>query len=75
MATLPSTRKEFNADLAKFMVITGDKSYTQEQVKLAFKALTLRYLGLYNVTNTELEDCAMVFKIATDGAIRRGWDL
>jgi hypothetical protein len=75
MATIPSTIKEFNKDLSKFMVIMGDKSYTQEQVSLAFRAVTLRYLGLYDVSKAELEDCAMVFKIATEGARRRGWEL
>jgi hypothetical protein len=75
MATIPSTIAEFNKDLSKFMVIMGDTSYTQEQVALAFRAVTLRYIGLHGVSAAELENCAMVFKIATDGARQRGWDL
>jgi hypothetical protein len=73
MATIPSTIKEFNTDLSKFMIVMGDTSYTQRQVSLAFKAVTLRYLGLRDVSAAELEDCAMVLTIATNGAIARGW--
>jgi hypothetical protein len=75
MATIPSTIKEFNTDLSKFMIIMGDTSYTQEQVSLAFRAVTLRYLGLRDVSAAELEDCAMVLTIATNGARQRGWTL
>jgi hypothetical protein len=75
MATIPSTKKEFNKDIGKFMVIMGDKSHTQEQVALAFRAVTLRYLGLYDVSKADLEECAMVLEITTEGARRRGWEL
>jgi hypothetical protein len=75
MATIPSTKKEFNKDLSKFTVIMGDTSYTQEQVALAFRAVTLRYIGLYDVSTAELETCAMMFQIAMDGARQRGWEL
>lgn len=75
MATIPSTIAEFNKDLSKFMIIMGDTSYTQEQVSLAFRAVTLRYLGLYDVSGAELETCAMMFQIAMDGARQRGWEL
>ena len=75
MATIPSTKAEFNRDFAKFHAAIGDTSHTPEQIKGGFKALTLRYLGLYDVTSEELEACATALEIATNGATARGWDL
>lgn len=75
MSTIPSTKEEFMKDCAKFTRIMGDKSHTQVQVAGAHKALTLRYLGLIDPTADELELCAMHLKIATEGAMARGWEL
>ena len=73
MATIPSTVAEFNADVAKFMVVMGDKSNSQEKVAAAHRCVTLRYLGLTGASNDEIETCAMHLKIVTDGAHARGW--
>jgi hypothetical protein len=75
MATIPSTVAEFNADVVKFMDVSGNKSNSQEKVKAAHKCVTLRYLGLSGVSDDELETCAMHLQIVTEGATRRGWDL
>lgn len=75
MSTIPSTLEEFNKDLSKFMTITGDMSHTQEQVTGAFRAVTLRYLGLYDVTSEELENAASLLTVVSDGALARGWNL
>ena len=75
MSTIPSTIAEFNKDFSKFHAAIGNKSHTQEQIAGGHKALTLRYLGLKDCTDSELEHAAMVLEIATDGALARGWNL
>jgi len=76
MSTIPSTKEEFMKDCAKFTRVMGDKRHTQAQVSGAHKALTLRYLGLTPDTPSEdVELCAMHLKIATEGAMARGWEL
>ena len=75
MATIPSTIAEFRRDCVKFMGIMGDKRHTQEQVAGAHRCLTLRYLGLQDVTQPEVESCALHLRIATEGAHARGWEL
>lgn len=75
MATIPSTIEEFNADVAKFMEVMGVKTNSQEKVKAAHKRVTLRYLGLKDVTDEQANTAAMHLEVATQGAIARGWDL
>lgn len=75
MATIPSTVEEFNKDCAKFIRLQGNKSYSQEAIRGAYKALNLRYLGLTGATDEEVGKCAMFLKIATNGALARGWEL
>jgi hypothetical protein len=73
MATIPSTVAEFNADVVKFMDISSNKNNTQEKVKASHKCVTLRYLGLVNITEEQLNTCAMHLTIVTEGATARGW--
>lgn len=75
MPTIPSTLTEFREDCAKFHRIIGNKRMSQDNVAGAHKALTLRYLGLHGVSDDEVEQCAMYLKIATSGALARGWHL
>lgn len=74
MATIISTPEEFNRDFCKFYAAIGDKSHTQEQIAGAYKALTLRYLGLVGDTE-DIERCAGFLEIAIKGAVARGWSL
>ncbi len=73
MATIPSTVTEFNEDFVKFHHHIGNKNHTNEQIEGAFKALSLRYLGLKDATDDEIEACAIALKVAHQGAIARGW--
>lgn len=75
MPTVPSTLAEFRKDYAKFYRVMGDKSMSQANVAGAHKALTLRYLGLRDVSHDEIEQCAIQLEIATSGALARGWHL
>lgn len=75
MTTITSTKAEFDRDFCKFHAAIGVKSHSQKQIAGGHKALTLRYLGLSDVTDDELDHCAMILQIATRGAIARGWNL
>lgn len=75
MATIPSTPDDFRKDLSKFIQITGVKTTPPEAIKGAYRAITLRYLGLTDATKEDIETCAMLWKIAVDGAVARGWEL
>lgn len=73
MATIPSTKSELYADITKFLEYIGNTKYTQEQISGAHRTLNLRYLGLVDVDDEELETCAMFLQIATKEATARGW--
>ena len=76
MATIPSTKQEFLKDVEKFTELCGFKTTTIEQVQAAHKCMNLRYLGLSaDIPYSDILVCAMHKKIATEGAIARGWEL
>lgn len=69
----PSTVEDFNRSFAKFHEAIGNKRHTHEQIRGGLKGLTLKYLGLQNVTDEELETCATFLQIAIKEAQARGW--
>lgn len=74
MSTISCTKKEFNNAWCEFNQVQGQTASTQQQVSLAHKCLVLHYVGLKG-TDKEIEEAAMFLKIATSGALRRGWTL
>lgn len=75
MSTIQCTVPEFNAQVAKFMKVSGSKSYSQDEVAAAHKCMTLHYFGADFPDQQSLEQGAMFLEVATIGAIRRGWQL
>lgn len=75
MATFPCSIEEFNIAFCAFNAAIGNKSNTQEGIANMYKGLQLHYLGLQNVTDEEIERCAVILEVATREATYRGWSI
>ena len=75
MSTIPCTVEEFNAAFCQFHDAIGFTHHSQEGIANMHKCLVLHYLGIEGATDEEIEKCATWLMVATNGAIRRGWDL
>ena len=73
MATFPCSIEEFNVQFCEFQKIAGSTNSSQNEVALAHKCLCLHYFGINDTS--EIEDAAMTLKVATRGALARGWHL
>lgn len=75
MSTLKCTLSEFNQAFVQFHKEIGNKNNSQASIANMHKCLTLMYFGLEDVTEEEVERCAVTLQVATHGAVYRGWDL
>ncbi len=75
MSAIPCTIEQFNQAFCEFHREIGDKSHTQDEISNMHKGLVLHYLGIQDASEHQMERAAECLKIATSGALRRGWSL
>lgn len=74
MSTIPYTINEFNKALSFFFLKEITKAdNSQESIGNCWKGLLIHYMGLFEVTDDEIERCSIWIKVAEASATRRGW--
>lgn len=75
MTTIVCTKEDFYKAYHDFRKVMCSTRSTQDMVGNGWKGLVLHYFGMQEVTDADIERCAMLIEATGHEALFRGWTL